>query len=201
MERRFPIRVQPIRLRLKHHTAHNSFLHRPDYRRHKQHDSSWRSTPSPVQRLQQQICLRATQQPFADVSPTGNVHLTIAPGNVLDAIISPIGFAVGSRAFFTTTLPAGARTFSAQYDGDNVYQAGSITGSGPVTIAKGTIGFTLTAGKRSTRSVNRSPCRRGFNIPKYPVPRPRVRSHEPPGRPNFKEPPSVLTHRIPESST
>ncbi len=93
------------------------------------------------------VSLSATQQPFADVSPTGKVHLTIAPGNVLDGIVSPISFAVASRAFFTVALPAGTRSFSAQYDGDNVYLSGSVLNAGTVTVGKGSVVLSLTPGK------------------------------------------------------
>jgi hypothetical protein len=89
------------------------------------------------------------QLPLADVTPTGTAHLTIAPGGVLNAPLSPSGLSGGSRALFTLTLPAGTRTFSAQYDGDPVFLSGSALNLGSVTIGKGNVSFSLIPAKTS----------------------------------------------------
>jgi Bacterial Ig-like domain (group 3) len=66
----------------------------------------------------------------------------------VDVPPSSLFFTGTARAQFSNvTLPAGTRSFSAQYDGDEVYQPGSVVGAGTVTVDKGTVGFALTAGK------------------------------------------------------
>ena len=93
------------------------------------------------------VSLSPTQLPLADVSPTGNAHLTLGPGNVVDVPLSPQVFTSSARALFSVLLPAGTHSLSAQYDGDGVYQAGSSAGGTAVTVGKGSAGFSLSAGK------------------------------------------------------
>ena len=87
------------------------------------------------------------ERPLADVFPSGNVHLTLGPGNVVDVPLTPLPFISAARAVTTVALPAGAHTFAARYDGDAVYLPGSVAGAGAVTVGKGSVGFALTAGK------------------------------------------------------
>ena len=54
-----------------------------------------------------QVLLTPTQLPFADVAPTGSVHLTLAPGNVVDAPLTQNLFNSSARANFSVMLPAG----------------------------------------------------------------------------------------------
>jgi hypothetical protein len=93
------------------------------------------------------VFLTPMQLPLADVAPTGSVHLTLGPGNVIDGSLTQNLFNTAARAAFNVTLPAGNHSFSAQYDGDAVYLPGSVVGAGTVTIGKGTVGFALTPGK------------------------------------------------------
>jgi hypothetical protein len=66
---------------------------------------------------------------------------------VVDGPFSPLSFTGVAHALFSVMLPAGNHSFSAQYDGDSVYQPGSVTGAGTVIIGKGIVGFALTPGK------------------------------------------------------
>jgi hypothetical protein len=89
-----------------------------------------------------------SQLPLADVTPTGKIHVVIAPGNVADSpALSPQGLGPASVATLSVTPPAGLRNLSAQYDGDSVFLAAAPLDAGTVNVAKGSVGFTVSLGK------------------------------------------------------
>ncbi len=130
------------------------------------------------------------QQPFADMVPTGKLHLTVAPGTILDSPLSSSGgFNSSAITSFTVKLPAGIHSFSAQYDGDSVYQPGGVSGVGTVNIAKGTVGFSLVPGKLAYTVGKRSLSWEGFSIQKWLAPLRRDRSRDRPAPYNLGMPP------------
>jgi hypothetical protein len=111
--------------------------------------SSQAATPKVGDPIALFVNVGGTQLPAADVAPTGVAHVTLAPGIVADAPLSPSVFNQAARGSATVMLPAGPHTFAAQYDGDAVYLPGSVPSSGSITVAKGSVGFSLIPGKQT----------------------------------------------------
>jgi len=98
------------------------------------------------------VLVNPTQQPFADLAPTGTAHITIgsatvnAPLTSATAISATAISAPSSQAGLTMTFPAGSHAFSATYDGDSVYLPGTSSQSA-FLVFKGNIGFSLIPSK------------------------------------------------------